>query len=83
MEKLRNWIKRNGNLKKFLNDVKISRSTFSEWELGKRGITLEVASRIVYYTNGFISYEDLVKFQSAVMSKKIKNPAQNQFSAQK
>lgn len=82
MEKLRTWIKRNGNLKKFLNDMKISRSTFSDWELGKRGISLELASRIVYYTNGFISYEDLINFQSTVTTQKTKDKAQNQSSDQ-
>lgn len=65
MEKLRNWIGRHGTLKKFLEEVGISRSFLSEWENGKKGFSLQMASKIVRYTNREITFEDLVNFENS------------------
>ncbi len=63
MEKLRNWIKQKGTVKQFLDGVGISRSYFSEWESGKKRISLQIASRIVEHTQGAITYGDLARYE--------------------
>lgn len=65
MDTLRLWIKENGNVKKFLEGVGMSRSYFSEWESGKKRISLQLASRIVKHTKGQISFENLVDFENS------------------
>ena len=77
MEKLRKWIRKNGNVKNFIENVRISRSFFSAWETGKKRMGLHVAYRIVHHTNGYVSYDDIVHFENYIsnidMSKGLKN----------
>ncbi len=65
MKKLRVWIKEHGTVKQFLESVKISRSYFSDWELGKKRISLQIASRIVSHTKEYVTYDDLVEFENS------------------
>ncbi len=65
MKKLRNWIKEHGSVKRFIEPVTISRGYFSDWELGKKRISLQIASRIVKHTEGNITYEDMVEFEKS------------------
>lgn len=64
MEKLRNWIKQKEKMKDFLENVGMSKSFFYEWSKGQKGLSLKKASKIVSYTEGEISFEDLIEFEN-------------------
>ncbi len=43
----------------------VSRAHFYDWCKGKRRISLQIASKIVDYTGGNISFKDMVKFEKS------------------
>ena len=62
MKKLRQWLIDN-DIKQgeFANRLGISRCYLNTVMTGKRNISLYLASRIVYETNGDIDYDDLAQ----------------------
>jgi len=65
MEKLQKWIKDHGTVGHFLQGVNISKSFFYEWMRGEKRMSLKIASQIVKFTDGKISFEDLIYFEES------------------
>lgn len=80
MSDLQRLISGHGDIKKFVEEAKISRCFFYEWRNGKKSMSLRMATQIVRNTKGAISFEDLASFEEKV--RKPKKPADSFEQAQ-